>query len=162
MWKGVFLNFFFKVFFFNTIFTRRFWNFFPPFCIPCVFNWIELNWIELEFNSLGFVLSRKFQKQIVNCKDIYLFFMLLILLKIWKIYCLLHIMSYHYYPLAKIHLCEGYFNTSRHWHMNMCYLIRLHVDMLTLFKKLFNKGIDIIVNAKSENGKFFFTFNMSK
>jgi hypothetical protein len=29
-----------------------------------------------------------------------------------------------------------------------------------IVQKIVNKGIDIIVNAKSENGKMFFTFNM--
>jgi hypothetical protein len=32
-----------------------------------------------------------------------------------------------------------YFNVTCHWHMNMCCLIRLHVDMLTFFKKLSTK-----------------------
>jgi hypothetical protein len=49
---------------------------------------------------------------------------------------LLHVTSYHYYLLAKIHLYQSYFNMSCHWHMNMCYLIRFYVDMLTLFNIL--------------------------
>jgi hypothetical protein len=42
---------------------------------------------------------------------------------------------------------------SCHWHMNMCCPIKLHVDMITLIKKLY-------VNAKGENGKIFFAFSM--
>jgi hypothetical protein len=30
-------------------------------------------------------------------------------------------------------------NMTCHWHMNMCYLIRFHVDRLTLFKRLLTK-----------------------
>jgi hypothetical protein len=32
-----------------------------------------------------------------------------------------------------------YFNMTCNWHMNMCCLIRFHVDMLTLFKWLLPK-----------------------
>jgi hypothetical protein len=52
---------------------------------------------------------------------------------------MLHIISYHYYPLTKIHLYQGYFNMSCHKHKNMCCQIKLHVDMLTLFKRLLTK-----------------------
>jgi hypothetical protein len=48
---------------------------------------------------------------------------------------------------------------SCHWHMNMCCPIKLHGDMLTLFKNLLTKNY---VNAKGENGKIFFAFNMWK
>jgi hypothetical protein len=64
-----------------------------------------------------------------------------------KNYCLLHIASYHYYPLIKIHLYQGYFNTSYHWHMKMSCLFRFHVDML-IIQKIVNKGVHV-----SENGK---------
>ncbi len=51
---------------------------------------------------------------------------------------LLHVTHciYHYYSSIEIHLYQNYFSMSCHWHWNMCCLIRLHVDMLTLFKKL--------------------------
>jgi hypothetical protein len=42
-----------------------------------------------------------------------------ILVQIRRIYCMLHIASYHHYTLAKIHLSQGYFNISCHWHTNM-------------------------------------------
>ncbi len=44
---------------------------------------------------------------------------------------------------------------SCHWHMNMCCPMKLNVDMLTLFKKLY-------VNAKGENGKILFAFSTWK
>jgi len=52
-------------------------------------------------------------------KDIYLFLcffleMLLVLLQIRRIYYMLHVASYHYYLLAKIHLYQSYFNMSCH------------------------------------------------
>ncbi len=50
------------------------------------------------------------------------FSMLLVLLQIIKIYCMLHIASYHHYPLAKIHLSQGYFNISCYGYMNMIFL----------------------------------------
>jgi hypothetical protein len=68
-----------------------------------------------------------------------MFSMLLVLVQIRRIFFLLHITSYHYYPLVKTHLYQGYFNMLCYWHMNVCYLIRLHVNMLTLFKKLLTK-----------------------
>jgi hypothetical protein len=42
------------------------------------------------------------------------FLMLLVLVQIMKIYCTLYIASYHYYPLAEIHLYQSYFNMSCH------------------------------------------------
>ncbi len=96
----------FKVFFSNTFSTK---------CIPLFFNWIM---IELWKDT-------KIEKNIVP-----LFLkMLLVLLQIRRISYMLHIASYHYYLLAKIHLYQSYFNMSCHWHMNICYLIRLYVDM---------------------------------
>jgi hypothetical protein len=49
---------------------------------------------------------------------------------------MLHIASYHYDLLVEIHLYQGYFNMSFHWYMNMCYLIRLFVNVLIFFKRL--------------------------
>jgi hypothetical protein len=63
-----------------------------------------------------------------------------------KINYLLHVASYHYYHLIKIHLYQGYFNTSYHWHMNMSCLDRFHVDMLV--QKIVNKGVHV-----NENGE---------
>jgi len=57
-------------------------------------------------------------------------------MQIRKIYYMLHIASHHYYPLVKIHLYQNYFNASCHWYMNMYCLIKLCVNMLTLFKRL--------------------------
>ncbi len=54
-------------------------------------------------------------------------------------FCILHITSYHYYLLAKIHLYQSNFNMSCHWHLNMCCVFKLHVDMSTLFKRLLTK-----------------------
>jgi hypothetical protein len=51
-----------------------------------------------------------------------------------------HIASYHYYySFAKIHSYQSYFNMSSHWHMNISYLVKFHVDMMTLFKKSLTK-----------------------
>jgi len=52
---------------------------------------------------------------------------------------MLHITSYHYYLLAKIHLYQSNFNMSCHWRMNMYCVLKLHVDMSTMFKKLLTK-----------------------
>jgi hypothetical protein len=52
--------------------------------------------------------------------------------------------------LLKIHLYQGYFNMSCHWHMNTYYLFRFHVNVLTFVKRLLTKKN---VNAKGENGK---------
>jgi hypothetical protein len=43
---------------------------------------------------------------------IFCFLILLVLGQRRKIYCILHISFYHYYPLARIHLYQGYFNMS--------------------------------------------------
>jgi hypothetical protein len=69
-------------------------------------------------------------------KNIWLFLifaMLLVLVQKKEIYFLLHIISYHYYPLVQTHLYQGYFNMLYYWHMSMCRLIRVHVNMLTLW-----------------------------
>jgi hypothetical protein len=76
------------------------------------------------------------------CKSIWLFLifpMLLVLVQKRTIFFFLYIASYHYYPLAQTHLYQGYLNISYYWHMSMCHLIRLHVNMLTLFKRLLTK-----------------------
>jgi hypothetical protein len=56
---------------------------------------------------------------------------------------MLHTASYHYCLLSKF----IFFNMTCNWHMNMCYLIRLHVDRLTLFKRLLikNQMLHIII-----------------
>jgi hypothetical protein len=52
---------------------------------------------------------------------------------------MLHITSYHYYPLVDIHSYQGYFDMLCHCHLNMCYIIRLHVNVLILFKRLLTR-----------------------
>jgi hypothetical protein len=62
-----------------------------------------------------------------------------------KIYCMLHIATFHYYLLTKIHLYHV--NMSCHWHMDICCLIRFHVNMLTkVVQEIINKNVD--ANAK--------------
>jgi len=117
------------------------------------FNGLEFKSIKSKFNSSCIAMLFTFQfhrKALVSLasRTLHLFFlfhtdlllllfpMLLILMQIRKIYYMLHIASHHYYPLAKIHLYQNYFNVSCYWYMNMCCLIKLHVTMLTLFKRL--------------------------
>jgi len=40
------------------------------------------------------------------------FSILIILVQIRIIYYMLHITSYHHYPLVEIHLCQGYLNNT--------------------------------------------------
>jgi hypothetical protein len=49
-------------------------------------------------------------------------------------HCIISLLS-----LFKIHLYHGYFNMSCHWHMNIYYLFRFHVNILTFVKKLLTK-----------------------
>ncbi len=74
-------------------------------------------------------------------KDIYLFlfFQRLVLAQIRRIYCMLHIVSHYHFLLTKHYLHQSYFNMSCHWHMNMCCLIRIYVNILRLFKRLVTK-----------------------
>jgi hypothetical protein len=93
-------------------------------------NCLILAWINISCfkNNWNFFLLRK-----------NIWFFLIFSMQKKKIYFLLHIASYHYYPLVKTHLYQGYFNILYYWHMSMCCLIRLHVNMLTLFKRLLTK-----------------------
>ncbi len=109
-------------------------------------NCLILAWINISCfkNTWNFFLL---------CKRIWFFLifsMLLVLVQIRKIYFLLHIASYHYYPLAKSHLYQRYFNMLCYWHMSMCYLIKLHVNMLTLFKRLLTKEHMSMQNIRIE------------
>ncbi len=79
-------------------------------------------------NNWNFFLLRK------NIWLFLIFSILWVLVQKKRIYFLLHITSYQYYPLVKTHLYEGYFNMLYYRHMSMCCLIRLHVNMFTLFK----------------------------
>jgi hypothetical protein len=45
---------------------------------------------------------------------LFLFFLLVLVQIIGKIYCMLHITSYHHYSLVEIHFHQGYFNLSCH------------------------------------------------
>jgi hypothetical protein len=98
-------------------------------------NYLILAWINISCfkNTWNFVLLRK------NIWFFLIFSMLLVFVQIRKFYFLSHIASYHYYPLVKTHLYQGYFNMLCYWHMSMCCLIKLHVNMLTWFKKLLTK-----------------------
>jgi hypothetical protein len=93
-------------------------------------------------NTWNFFLLRK------NIWFFLLLSMLLILVQIRKTYFLLHIASYQYYALVKTHLYQRYFNMLCYWHMSMCHLIRLHVNMLTLFKGLLTKEYMPMQNIK--------------
>jgi hypothetical protein len=138
-WKGVFSYLCIKVFL-NNIFTRRYWIHFPPICIPIVFNWIwiQFNWILIQLlNNIEFkyiewisILYRKkkclsfqqhFRKNLVPQWHLLFpyFSMFLVWEQIKRIYCMLHIASYHHYPWAEIDISQGYFNISCHCHMNM-------------------------------------------
>jgi hypothetical protein len=85
----------------------------------------------------------------------FVFSILLVLVQIiGKIYCMLHITSYHHYSLVEIHLYQGrlfQFVMLCHWHMNMCCPIKLHVDMLTLFKRLITKNCMSMQKVRMEN-----------
>jgi hypothetical protein len=98
-------------------------------------NCLILAWINISSfkNNWNFVLLRK------NIWLFLIFPMLLVLVQKRRIYFLLRITSYHYYPLVQTHLYQGYFNMLYYWHMSMCCWIRLHVNMLTLFKRLLTK-----------------------
>jgi hypothetical protein len=70
---------------------------------------------------------------------------------------IIHCTISFYYPLAEIHLYQSYFNMSCHWHIWTCVASCGYVDIV---QKIVNKGAN--VNAKGENGKFSFAFNMWK
>jgi len=89
--------------------------------------------------------------------SLFIFSIFLILVHIRIIYCMLHIASYHHYHLVKIHLYQGYFNMSSHLHMNMCCLIKLHVDILTLFKGLSTNEQMSMQKVKMEKWLLHFT-----
>jgi hypothetical protein len=76
---------------------------------------------------------------------------------------MLHIASYHCYLIfywnALISFYQDYFNMSCHWHMNMCYLIGLHVHTLILLKKSLTKEQ---LNAKCEYGKMLWHSSCEK
>jgi len=95
-----------------------------------IFPWINISCFK---NTWNLFLLRN------NIFIFLIFSMLLVLVQIRKICFFSHVTSYHYYPLVKTHLYQGYFNMLCYWHMTMCCLIRLRVNMLTLFKKLLTK-----------------------
>ncbi len=80
--------------------------------------------------------------------------MFLVLVQIKKIYCMLHIASYHFYPFVKLHLYQSYFNMSCHSHMNMRCLFWFHMNMLTLFKILLTKEQMSMQKVKMEKKSF--------
>jgi hypothetical protein len=89
-----------------------------------ILAWINVSGFKSNWN---FFLLRK---------NIWLFLiipMLLVLVQKRRIYFFLHIASYHYHPLVQTHLYQGYFNMLYYLHMSMRHLIRLHVNMLTLW-----------------------------
>jgi len=83
---------------------------------PIEFKYIE--WISISYmNEFVFFTSTKFI--IFSCSTMYLLFLwfsiLLISVQIiGKIYCMLHITSYHHYSLVEIHLYQAYFKLSCH------------------------------------------------
>jgi hypothetical protein len=79
------------------------------------------------------------------------FFNVLVLAQIKMIYCMFHIVSHHHYLLTKHYLHQSYFNMSYHWHMNMCCLINIHVNILTLFNRLLPKKHMSMQKVKMEN-----------
>jgi hypothetical protein len=106
-----------------------------------ILAWINISCFKTTWN---FVLLRK------NIWFFLIFLMILVFVQIRNLFILSHIASYHYYRLVKIHLYQGYFNMLCYWHLSMCCLIRLHVNMLTWFK-IINKEIN--ANAKHMNTK---------
>ncbi len=97
-------------------------------CFNFIYEWINVSRVKSTWKT--FLLFKDICSFLV-------FSMFLILMQIIKKMCyMLHIASYHYYPLVKINF---YFSMSCHLHMNMCCLIQHHVDMLTLFKILLTK-----------------------
>jgi hypothetical protein len=136
--------------FFNNIFTRQYWIHFPLICIPLSlieFESIQLNLnpiVELKFNQIEFKyiewISILYRKELVFfilatlnfiflVPQWYLLFsyfpMFLVLMQIKKIYCMLHIASYHRYSLVEIHSFQSYFNISCHWHMKLKWVFYL-------------------------------------
>jgi hypothetical protein len=61
--------------------------------------------------------------------------------------------------ISLVHFYQDYFNMSCHGHMNMCCVITLHVNMLTLFKKLLTKEPMPMQKVRMENA---FAFSMWK
>ncbi len=115
---------------------------------------------QFHINKLMSLISRTFE--FFSCftrinLSFFIFSIFLVLVQIRIIYCMLHIASYHRYPLVKIHLYQGYFNMSHHWHMNMCCLIKLHENILTLFKGLSTNEQMSIQKVKMEKWLLHFT-----
>lgn len=122
-------------------------------------NWFQISFTIFEFkfksSCIAMLFMLQFHIRMNSCLsfqeylEIFLvpqgyfllpfYFMVLFLVQIRNIYCVLHIVSYHHYPLIEINLYQNHFNMSQHWHMNMCCLIRVHVNMLTLFKRFLTK-----------------------
>jgi len=70
---------------------------------------------------------------------------------------LLHVTHYIVSSLPfSLKLYQGYFNMSCHWHMNMCCLIKLHVNMLTLFQKILTKEQMSMQKVRMEKCIFHF------
>jgi hypothetical protein len=96
----------------NTIFIRRFWIHVLPICIPFVVNWIViqllLNWISIQ--CVWIQIRIQWHLDFFLVPQGYIFSIFLILMQIRTLYCILHIASYHHYPLVGIHLYLGYFN----------------------------------------------------
>jgi len=96
-----------------------------------------MEWNNVFVNSISFHVSISYKNELFpyTSKTFGRICFFLVLVQIRRIYYMLHIASYHYHPLAK----NIYFNMMWPWHINMCCLIKLYVDMLTLFKRLLTK-----------------------
>jgi len=101
------------------------------------FYWMEWNGTMSFVNSISFYVSISYKNELFSytSKTFGKFVFSLFWCKKRRIYYMIHVASYHYHPLAK----KIYFNTTWHWHMNMCCLITLYMDMLTSFKRLLTK-----------------------
>jgi hypothetical protein len=100
-------------------------------------------------NELMFLTSRTFEKKYGSTR-IFFFPMLLVVVKI-RIIIICYILHHIIITLCpKSHLYQSYFNMSCHGHIWLCHLIRVHVDMLTLLKRLLTKKQMSMQNVRME------------
>jgi len=55
-------------------------------------------------------------------------------------HCIISLLSFFIYWNALISFYQDYFNLSCHWHINIGYLIGLHIHIVDLVQKIINKG----------------------
>jgi hypothetical protein len=89
---------------------------------------------------LNLTLSFHFHNDLLSMIKMFFVCLFLVFVQIWGINYMQQIILYLYCSLVEIQLYQGYLTCHVNWHMNMCFtLVRLHKDMLTLFKRSFTK-----------------------